>query len=96
MMPNASQTTPVWQVVSKRTGEVWATTSDPDYLKDWVTKDNFEMRPLMTPEQRARLAYQTIEAFGWSVVWKSEKPVPDDAWPIDIIRRQIEEACGGK
>ena len=36
--------------------------------------------------------YRTITAFGWDVSWKSDKPVPDDAWPIDIINRAIAAA----
>lgn len=39
-----------------------------------------------------REVYRTIEAFGWSVTWRSDRFVPDDAWPIDIINRAIADA----
>src|SRR6185437_14321809 len=39
--------------------------------------------------ERARLAYQTIDAFGWNITWKHDRNVPDDAWPIDIIANAI-------
>jgi hypothetical protein len=43
-----------------------------------------------------RLAYQTIAAFGWDISWKHDKPVPDDAWPIDIINRHIAKAVAAE
>lgn len=39
--------------------------------------------------ERARLVYQTIEAFGWQIQWRHDKPVPYDAWPRDIIERAL-------
>jgi hypothetical protein len=42
------------------------------------------------PADRARLAYQSIETLGWRIEWSHKKPVPDDAWPIDLIRKQID------
>lgn len=48
--------------------------------------------PEQTPQQRAKLAYDTITAFGWHVSWESRNLIPDDAWPIDIIARAIREA----
>lgn len=38
--------TTAWEVVSKRTGDVWLVTDDPNHIDDWVTRDNFIMRPL--------------------------------------------------
>lgn len=48
------------------------------------------------PPDRARMAYQIIDAFGWQITWASDKPVPDDAWPIDIIRRQMEDEVAAR
>lgn len=39
-----------YEVVSKRTGAVWLTTSDPHYIDDWVTRDAFIMRPCAAQE----------------------------------------------
>ena len=39
---------------------------------------------------QARQVYRTIDAFGWDISWKHDKPVPDDAWPIDIIARALD------
>lgn len=50
--------------------------------------------PVMTPEERARHAYQTIEAFGWSITHRGT--VPDDGWPIDIIAKAIRDALSDK
>jgi hypothetical protein len=41
---------------------------------------------------KAREVYRTIEAFGWDVTWRSSTPVPDDAWPIDVIARALLDA----
>ena len=46
----------------------------------------------MTLAERARLAYQTIDAFGWDIRWKHDRAVPDDAWPRDIIERHMRDA----
>lgn len=46
----------------------------------------------MTPAERAKFTYDTIVAFGWQVVWRYPTPVPDDAWPKDIIQRELEKA----
>lgn len=46
----------------------------------------------MTPEARAKLCYDTIEAFGWEIRWARGVPIPDDAWPRDIIQREIVRA----
>ena len=46
----------------------------------------------MTDLERARLVYRTIDAFGWDISWKSANPIPDDAWPIDIIAKAIAAA----
>lgn len=46
----------------------------------------------MTPAERAKLTYDTITAFGWQVTWCSQRPIPDDAWPKDIIQRELEKA----
>jgi hypothetical protein len=39
--------------------------------------------------EAARRAYGLIESFGWNVSWYGKNPIPDDAWPIDIIARAI-------
>ena len=39
-----------YEVVSKRTGAVWLTTSDPHYLDDWAMRDAFIMRPCAAQE----------------------------------------------
>jgi len=44
---------------------------------------------------QARQTYRTIVAFGWDIFWKHDKPVPDDAWPIDIIAAAIAAARTG-
>lgn len=41
----------------------------------------------------ARQVYGTIAAFGWETTWKHDKPVPDDAWPIDIIANGLRAAA---
>ncbi len=46
----------------------------------------------MIPLERARLLYRTMEAFGWDVRWRSDNPIPDDAWPIDLMAKAIEKA----
>jgi hypothetical protein len=42
---------------------------------------------------KARAVFRTIEAFGWQITWTSSNPIPDDAWPIDIIARALLEAA---
>lgn len=46
----------------------------------------------MTPAERAKMLYDTITAYGWQVTWPHAKPIPDDAWPIDLIQRELEKA----
>jgi len=41
----------------------------------------------------AREVYRTIDAFGWRIDWPHDRPVPDDAWPIDIIARALRKAA---
>lgn len=53
-------------------------------------------KPAVSDLERARLAYQTIDAFGWTIYWKHEKAIPDDAWPIDIIAKAIAEAVSAE
>jgi len=40
-------------------------------------------------DEKARQLYQLIVNFGWDISWKHDKPVPDDAWPIDLIRAAL-------
>lgn len=47
---------------------------------------------ILSDTVRARATYDTIVSFDWSITWTSENPIPDDAWPIDIIRRAITAA----
>lgn len=44
---------PTFEVVSKRTGAVWLTTHDPHYIDDWVTRNNFTVRPVPTAPSTA-------------------------------------------
>jgi hypothetical protein len=46
----------------------------------------------MTPAERAKHLYDTITDFGWEVRWPHAKPVPDDAWPKDLIQKELEKA----
>jgi len=41
---------------------------------------------------KAREVYRTIDAFGWRIDWPHDRPVPDDAWPIDIIAAALRKA----
>ena len=43
----------------------------------------------MTDLERARLTYGVIRDFGWDVLWRSDNPIPDDAWPIDIVAQAL-------
>jgi hypothetical protein len=53
-----------------------------------MTETKAEKEP--SPEALARRVYATIVLFGWDISWKHDKPVPDDAWPIDIITRALD------
>lgn len=46
----------------------------------------------MTDLERARLTYGVIRDFGWDVLWRSANPIPDDAWPIDILANALAAA----
>jgi len=51
---------------------------------------------MMTPHERAQVCYSAITASGWDVRWRSENPVPDDAWPIDRIADTIRKAVAAE
>jgi hypothetical protein len=40
-------------------------------------------------EDIGRRIYRLIAAYGWEITWPRVKPVPDEAWPIDIINREV-------
>jgi uncharacterized coiled-coil protein SlyX len=48
--------------------------------------------PPDTLEDRAVRIYRMIEGVGWNI--SKRGPVPDDGWPIDIIKREIEAIVG--
>jgi len=33
--------------------------------------------------------YEMIAGVGWRISWRDATPVPDDAWPIDILNKMI-------
>lgn len=45
--------------------------------------------------ERAEACYSVIAAYGWRIDWPHKRPVPDDAWPIDIIERHMAAAVAG-
>jgi hypothetical protein len=47
-------------------------------------------RPNMTPDERARHAIATMQAFGWHI--QHHGHIPDDGWPVDIIANAIKDA----
>jgi hypothetical protein len=48
--------------------------------------------PPDTLEDRAVRIYRMIEGVGWNI--SKRGPIPDDGWPIDIIKREIEAIVG--
>ena len=45
---------------------------------------------------KARNVYLLMDTFGWSIQWTKDRPIPDDAWPIDIIAKALKEAHKAK
>lgn len=45
-----------WDVVSKRTGQVWVTVDDVHYIDDWTTRDDFDL--VRVPDPYARMVNQ--------------------------------------
>jgi hypothetical protein len=57
-------------------------------MSDWLDTARLDV-PLPPDNSVGRKLFNLMTAYGWHIVWPNQRPVPDDAWPIDLINAEV-------